>query len=395
MLPGTDLTASSCDCEHHDHDDHLDLSDCSSEASSSEQTPDSKRRQPVLLAKTQLGIAQAVRIFGGVIIGTGAEEISRSWGQLSDPTFSTPDSGGESDPGYEPFVESFDLSDPSSHQLSGEAPFPDPECSKGLEGDDIGRVSDSSSDRTLPERPVGGLKRKLHSFVEDDSPGLVVTGDATPRAPGGRAAARAKAEGQGCTSFVSECGLPTDKGRFRLRAYRYHGSDKSHEPVVMVAGKVRGREGVPVRVHDQCQTSEVFGSKKCDCREQLDMSLRYIQENGGGAVIYLAQEGRGIGLANKVAAYALQDGGLDTVDANRQLGFEDDQRTYDCVDFILRDMGIKSVQLMTNNPFKIEWLRALGIKVDGRIPVEVTSNEHNHGYLEAKAARMSHLINNL
>lgn len=255
LLPGTDLTAS---CEHHhDHDDHLDLSDCSSEASSSEQTPDSKHRQPVLLAKTQLGIAQAVRIFGGVIIGTGAEEISRSWGQLSDPTFSTPDSGGESDPGYEPFVESFDLSDPSSHQLSGKAPFPDPECSKGLEGDDIGRVSDSSSDRTLPERPVGGLKRKLHSFVEDDSPGVVVTGDATPRAPGGRAAARAKAEGQGCTSFVSECGLPTDKGRFRLRAYRYHGSDKSHEPVVMVAGKVRGREGVPVRVHDQCQTSEV------------------------------------------------------------------------------------------------------------------------------------------
>ena len=253
LLPGTDLIASTC--EHHDHDDHLDLSDCSSEASN-EQTPVSKHHKPILLAKTQLGIAQAVRIFGGVIIGTGAEEISRSWGQLSDPTFSTPDSGGESDPCYEPFVESFDLSDPSSQQLPGEAPFHDPESSKGQEGDDRGRVCDSS-DGTLPERPVGGFKRKLHTFVGDDSPGEVVTGDATPHAPGGRAAALAKAEGQGRTSFVSECGLPTDKGRFRLRAYRYHGSDKSHEPVVMVAGKVRGREGVPVRVHDQCQTSEV------------------------------------------------------------------------------------------------------------------------------------------
>ena len=196
LLPGTELTASTC--EHHDHDDHLDLSDCSSEASSSEQAPDSKHHQPVLLAKSQLGIAQAVRIFGGVIIGTGAEEISRSWGQLSDPTFSTPDSGGESDPCYGPFVESFDLPDPSSPQLPGETSFPDPESSKSQEGDNSVFVS---SDGTLPERPVGGLKRKLHTFVEDDSPGVVVTGDATPRAPGGRAASRAKA--QGCLLYTS------------------------------------------------------------------------------------------------------------------------------------------------------------------------------------------------
>lgn len=250
LLPA-ELTAST---GVENHDDHLDLSDCCSEACcSDERTPPGKHQQPVL-AKTQLGIAQAVRIFGGVIIGTGAEEISRSWGQLSDRTaaFSAQDSGGESDPGYEPFVESFDLSEPSLDKVTQESSFPSPESSPGQEGG--GRACGDTS--TLPERPVGGLKRKFHTFVENSPPGV---GDATPRAPGGLAAARAKAAGQGRTSFVSECSLPTDKGGFKLRAYRYLGSDKSHEPVVMVAGKVRGREGVPVRVHDQCQTSEVRG----------------------------------------------------------------------------------------------------------------------------------------
>ncbi|CAM9760213.1 unnamed protein product [Ectocarpus fasciculatus] len=241
--------------------------------------------------------------------------------------------------------------------------------------------------RRRADGAIGGLKRKRA--------GAAAPSDATPRAPEGRAATQAKAAGQGGTTFVSECSLPTERGNFRLRAYRYADGVKAHEPVVMVAGNVRGRENVPVRVHDQCQTSEVLGSKRCDCREQLDLSLRYIQEHGGGAVIYLAQEGRGIGLANKVAAYALQDGGLDTVEANRRLGFGDDERSYECVEFILGDMEIKSVQLMTNNPFKIDWLRATGVKVEGRIPVEVPANEHNHGYLEAKASRMSHLINTL
>jgi GTP cyclohydrolase II len=198
---------------------------------------------------------------------------------------------------------------------------------------------------------------------------------------------------ENATTFISHCHLPTEKGDFILRAYRHHGN-KFHEPVVMSAGDIGSGIGVHVRVHDQCQTSEVLGSMRCDCREQLDSSLRHIQQHGG-AVIYLQQEGRGIGLANKVAAYALQDGGMDTVDANRKLGFGDDERSYECVPFILKDMGIKSVYLMTNNPFKIDALRALGVDVVGVIPLVMSSNKHNELYIQAKAKRMGHLIDTL
>ncbi|CAM9655272.1 unnamed protein product [Chrysoparadoxa australica] len=217
-------------------------------------------------------------------------------------------------------------------------------------------------------------------------------GDATPAAPTPKAALLAVAAGT--TQFVAECDLPTSKGLFRLRSYRYKGVGKEHEPVVMVAGDLSGGNNINVRVHDQCQTSEVLGSLKCDCREQLDLALRYIQEHGG-AVIYLQQEGRGIGLANKVAAYNLQDKGMDTVDANRELGFDDDQRSYECVRFILEDMGIRSINLMTNNPYKVAWLQSLGVTVNDRVPVVIKPNPHNEKYLQAKVERMSHLINNL
>jgi len=129
---------------------------------------------------------------------------------------------------------------------------------------------------------------------------------------------------------------------------------------------------------------------RCDCKEQLQMSLKYIQEHGG-AVIYLQQEGRGIGLANKVAAYALQDSGMDTVDANTHLGFPEDSRQYGVVPGILRDMGIDSIQLMTNNPYKVDRLRKLGVKVEGTIPMVVNSpTAHNRRYLETKVERMNH-----
>lgn len=175
--------------------------------------------------------------------------------------------------------------------------------------------------------------------------------------------------------YVADTKLPTDVGQFQLRAYRVHRSDldldlenedltyqntNALEPVVIYSSDKppfgedgRLAENVPVRIHDQCLTSEVFRSQRCDCKEQLKLALEFIQEHGG-AVIYLQQEGRGIGLANKVAAYALQDMGMDTVDANLHLGFPEDCRKYGVVPTILKDMGIGSIQLMTNNPRKVE-----------------------------------------
>ncbi|CAM9155298.1 unnamed protein product [Choristocarpus tenellus] len=195
------------------------------------------------------------------------------------------------------------------------------------------------------------------------------------------------------TRFVSECDLPTSRGGFRLRAYRHEGNGRSLEPVVLMAnGKdPSGQEEVPVRVHDQCLTSEVLGSMRCDCKEQLDLALEYISEHGG-CIIYMQQEGRGIGLANKIAAYALQDNGLDTVDANRHLGFEDDLRSYEAVKHILADMRIKSVRLMTNNPFKLKCLKDMGIKITDSIPMLAPPNKYNMGYLRSKAIRMSHRL---
>ncbi|EEC49832.1 predicted protein, partial [Phaeodactylum tricornutum CCAP 1055/1] len=147
---------------------------------------------------------------------------------------------------------------------------------------------------------------------------------------------------------------------------------------------------VPVRIHDQCLTSEVFRSQRCDCKEQLHMALLYIQKHGG-CIIYLQQEGRGIGLANKVAAYALQDNGLDTVDANLHLGFPEDSREYGVVKAILRDMQIGSIQLMTNNPRKVERMARLGIVVDRTLPMVVPqTNPYNHKYMETKKTRMNH-----
>jgi len=192
--------------------------------------------------------------------------------------------------------------------------------------------------------------------------------------------------------YVAETKLPTDMGHFTLRAYRVPGAPLGQEPCVIYskAHSPFGGENVPVRIHDQCLTSEVFRSQRCDCKEQLQMALKYIQKNGG-CIIYLQQEGRGIGLANKIAAYALQDIGLDTVDANLHLGFPEDSREYGVVPSILADMNIRSIQLMTNNPRKTSHLEALGIKVDKTLPMVVPqTNPYNRKYLETKQTRMHH-----
>jgi GTP cyclohydrolase II len=147
---------------------------------------------------------------------------------------------------------------------------------------------------------------------------------------------------------------------------------------------------LPIRIHSECITSEVFGSLKCDCKEQLDAALAEVARRGAGAVLYLRQEGRGIGLANKIRAYALQARGADTVDANRLLGLPDDAREYHAAAHMLAHFDVQSVQVMTNNPAKVDALRALGVQVTGRLPVVITPNAFSAGYLETKRARMAH-----
>ena len=158
----------------------------------------------------------------------------------------------------------------------------------------------------------------------------------------------------------------------------------------MVRGEVEGGSNVLCRVHSECWTSEVLGSLKCDCRDQLDVALARIAAEGAGVVVYLRQEGRGIGLGNKVRAYALQNGGADTVEANLALGFEADERKYDLAASILDDLGIRSVRLLTNNPAKVQGLEKEGVKVVKRVSHWVGENPHNKGYLAVKRRKMGH-----
>ena len=182
--------------------------------------------------------------------------------------------------------------------------------------------------------------------------------------------------------------VPTEHGTFLMHVFRWPGDDEEH--IAMVRGDVDGREDVAVRVHSECITSEVFHSLKCDCREQLHASLAEVARRDEGVVLYLRQEGRGIGLANKIRAYALQAHGADTVDANRMLGLPDDARRYDMAALMLRKLGVRSVRLMTNNPQKVEELRALGVVVTDRLPMVITPNAFSAGYLETKRVRMRH-----
>lgn len=186
----------------------------------------------------------------------------------------------------------------------------------------------------------------------------------------------------------SEADVPTRFGTFRVVVYKESSPDKEH--VAIVNGDVDGAADVLVRVHSECLTGEVLHSLKCDCRDQLDYALERIFEAGRGAVLYLRQEGRGIGLGNKIRAYAMQSEGLDTVDANLALGFEDDQRGYDVASAMIRDLGIQSVALMTNNPRKVEGLRADGIAVTKRVAHVVESHDHNRDYLKTKQDRLGH-----
>ncbi|HYZ29830.1 MAG TPA: bifunctional 3,4-dihydroxy-2-butanone-4-phosphate synthase/GTP cyclohydrolase II [Thermoleophilaceae bacterium] len=187
-----------------------------------------------------------------------------------------------------------------------------------------------------------------------------------------------------------EVKLPTAYGDFRAVAYRSLVDNKHH--VALVKGEIEGQDNVLVRVHSECLTGDVFHSLRCDCGEQLESALSMIEAEGSGVLLYLAQEGRGIGLLNKLHAYKLQEEGLDTVDANLKLGLPADLRDYGIGAQILVDLGLSTIRIMTNNPKKIIGLEGYGLEVTAQVPIEHVPNEHNLDYLRAKKERMGHLL---
>ena len=184
--------------------------------------------------------------------------------------------------------------------------------------------------------------------------------------------------------------LPTKWGDFTLYALEKTSDNKEH--VALGMGDLSCEEPLLVRVHSECLTGDAFASLRCDCGPQLDSALEKIAENGRGMVVYLRQEGRGIGLINKIKAYALQDQGQDTVEANINLGFEADQRKFDVAAELLSSLGIKRIRLMTNNPVKVEALKAANIDVVERVPMKVGKNPHNEHYLSTKHGKMGHWL---
>lgn len=188
----------------------------------------------------------------------------------------------------------------------------------------------------------------------------------------------------------AEAPIPTRYGSFQMIAYATDPAERMPH-LAFVAADFDASRPVPVRIHSECMTGDVFGSRRCDCGEQLDISLKITAERGG-VVIYLRQEGRGIGLINKLKAYNLQDLGLNTAEANTHLGFDVDARQYDCAIFILQDLGIREVQLITNNPDKVEALRRSPVQVTDRIPIEIPANDDSRDYLQAKKELMGHLL---
>jgi GTP cyclohydrolase II len=193
-----------------------------------------------------------------------------------------------------------------------------------------------------------------------------------------------------CVRIIAVAELPTRYGRFRIVAFWNNRDEKEH--VALVRGDVIGAENIPTRLHSECLTGDAIGSLRCDCRDQLETALEKLGNEPQGLLLYLRQEGRGIGLVNKIRAYELQDDGLDTVDANLALGFRDDERDYAIAAHMIKSLDVRSISLMTNNPRKIGALTQHGIHVERRLPHVIPPNGHNRFYLETKRDRSGHWI---
>jgi 3,4-dihydroxy 2-butanone 4-phosphate synthase/GTP cyclohydrolase II len=192
---------------------------------------------------------------------------------------------------------------------------------------------------------------------------------------------------------IADVRLPTDYGDFRAIAYANDVDNNVH--IALIKGEIKPEDKVLVRVHSECLTGDIFGSKRCDCGEQLHKAMRKIEEEGKGVILYMRQEGRGIGLANKLRAYELQDKGLDTVEANIKLGFKPDLRDYGIGAQILVDLGVRDMRLITNNPKKIVGLEGYGLRVVERVPIETKPNDKNIIYLKTKKKKLGHMLDNV
>ena len=196
-----------------------------------------------------------------------------------------------------------------------------------------------------------------------------------------------------CVRIVAIADLPSRFGRFQVVAFWNNRDGKEH--IAIMHGNPIGREDVPTRVHSECLTGDALGSLRCDCRDQLEVSLRTIAAHECGLVLYLRQEGRGIGLLNKLRAYGLQDRGLDTVEANLALGFRDDEREYSIAAHMLHSLKVRSIRLLTNNPKKVEELSRYGVRISDRLPHVIPPNEYNRFYLETKRDKSGHILDSL
>ena len=191
-------------------------------------------------------------------------------------------------------------------------------------------------------------------------------------------------------TFVASCKLPTAFGEFTMHGFEDTNTGQEH--VALVLGSVADEDLVLCRVHSECLTGDCLFSMRCDCGAQLDYAMRKISEKGQGVILYLRQEGRGIGLINKIRAYELQDRGADTVEANERLGFDADLRDYTMTKAMFLHLRVDKISLMTNNPLKVQALTKLGIEIEERLPIETAQNDHNARYLATKAGKLGHLI---